>query len=208
MGKMRKYFRCGAAEPKIKTCASAFLSYCSIPKGDYVMEFTNKVIENYCHVVLQFELVKLTKNRNGISVGTDLSEVDSLWNDYLLNQFAWPIFSEKLKNLISENLRQHQIIKWIQCEIKHNEEIKNYYIPIYQYEDNVLDTNNTIFVGNTNLIIVPAFKSEVIDKLDFFKYPGETIMEPDFYISDILKRKFDKAGITGIRYDKNVSVTH
>ena len=59
----------------------------------------------------------------------------------------------------------------------HNEECRFYYIPVYKFDDEVLDLEKTEFVDDTDLILDPGFKHDVIDKLDL-------------YVSDKVKCKF------------------
>lgn len=199
---MRKYYYCSGAEPKSKMAASAFLSYSSIQSNENITEFTRQVIENLKNVELKFELVNIIKGKNGISVNKDISKIETLWYDYTLNQFAWPMFSKKMKDIIVEYLRQYQKTEWIKCEVKAAEECRDYYIPVYLFEDKVLDENKTSYVDGTDLIIVPVFKSDLIKELDFFTLSHKNDLDPVFYVSDILKINFEKAGITGLYYDK------
>lgn len=199
------FFHCGQADPKAKTCSSAYLNYNSI-HCDHRVEFELQVKKNCDSVILKFNLVKLTTEKNGITVSKNLEGVDPLWTDWIPNEFAWPIFSESLKKMIVDSLHPNQKVDWIKCEVSHNEEIRLYYIPIYRYHEEILDKKNTRYVENTNLIMLPVFNMDAINDLDFFILPFEYGIERTFYASNRLKRKLVKEKISGIDYEKNVYV--
>ena len=52
---------------------------------------------------LPFMLVlkKVTIGKSGLEISSDLSNLKYLWLDYQPNNLAWPLMSEKMKNIIS-----------------------------------------------------------------------------------------------------------
>ena len=197
---LKKFYSFYQTDSQSRECASAYLSNSSISNvNDF--DFETEIKEHCDSVLLKFHLVKLTIEADGISVNDDLSGVDQLWMDWIPNQFAWPMFSEKLKNLIVISLQPHQKTHWIKCDVTYNEECRFYYIPVYKFDDEVLDLEKTEFVDDTDLILDPVFKHDVIDKLDFFYIPFKDGFERDLYISDKVKCMLVREGISGVSFD-------
>jgi hypothetical protein len=198
---LKKFYSLHQTDSQSRECASAFLSHSSISNvNDF--DFETQIKEHYDRVSLKFHLVKLTIESDGISVTDDLSGVEQLWMDWIPNQFVWPMFSEKLKSLIVDSLLPHQKTHWIKCEVTHKEECRFYYIPVYEFVDDVLDLEKTEFVDDTDLILDPVFKQDVIDKLDFFYIPFKYGFELDLYVSDKVKSMLVKNRISGVSFDQ------
>ena len=71
-----------------------------------------------------------------------------------------------------------------------------------EFDDEVLDLEKTEFVDDTDLILDPVFKHDVIDKLDFFYIPFKDGFERDLYISDKVKCMLVKNRISGVSFDQ------
>jgi len=93
---------------------------------------------------LGLELVKLTVEKNGLVQSNDLSGLDSIWLDYQPNSLAWPLMSEKLKSLVSDNLTGKEGIIWITAKVNDNGEYWKYYIPHFERMLDVLDELKTV----------------------------------------------------------------
>ena len=144
------YFFSGKELPEV---ASAYTSYSKVSYTDII-----SMLEGKTEMPFNFELVKLTELDNDLDESKDLSGLKVIWLDYQPNCFAWPIFSEKLKAVIDENLTGNESVDWLSCNIFGNNEKRTYYVLRFNKLLDVLDFDNTTFVNGTDHIIQPFFQ--------------------------------------------------
>lgn len=155
---------------------------------------------------LPFTLIikKIVSTKNGIETSDDLSGLKHIWLDYQPNNLAWPLMSEKMKELIAIHLTGNEGIIWIMAKVKQNEIIKNYYIPIFEKKLNVLDEEKTIFAANSNHIVIPVYSLSKIASFSMFHCPREILwrITTSLYISEVIKSDFQKHKISGLEFNE------
>lgn len=156
-------------------------------------------------IELPFELFlkKVTTGKNGLQVSDDLSEIKHLWQDYQPNNLAWPLMSERMKNIISDHLTGNEGLVWIKAIVNGNNESKEYFIPRFSYKLDVIDEQKTMFVSGTNHIIIPVFSYAKIANYSLFFVPQDYWeITSGLYVSDALKNAIQKAKLTGVDFEK------
>jgi hypothetical protein len=151
-------------------------------------------------------LVKLTCAEDGLIEDEDLSGVDNLWEDYMPNQFAYNMFSEKFKEVIEKELTGNEETDWIAAKIHGNEECRTYYILKFTKRLDVIDEGKTLFVKNTDHIMRPCFSSSKIEKVSIFHVPDKEEylwkIPSGVYVTEKLKKAIQKAKLTGVGFEK------
>ena len=148
-------------------------------------------------------LKKVTTGKSGLQISDDLSEVKYLWLDYQPNNLAWPLISERMKDLINSNLTGKEGIVWIKANINGGGELKAYYVPRFTKKLDVIDQEKTLFVPGTSHIIKPVFSFVKVLNYNLFFAPQEYWeITSGLYVSEKLKNELQKAKLTGVDFEK------
>jgi len=177
------------------------------PEGTLLPNDLIPIIEKRKEVPFEFMLVKLTLTKDGLVRSSDLSGLKDIWLDYLPNSLAWPIFSEKLKNIVAENLNSNECIDWIPAKVNGAEEQRRYFIPSFTRMLDVLDSQKTIYIRGTDRIIRPCFSFEKIKNYNFFHKPAHFNLwkiTSGLYVSEKMKKAIQKEKITGVTFEKTM----
>ena len=156
-------------------------------------------------IELPFELFlkKVTTGKGGLQVSEDLSEIKHLWQDYQPNNLAWPLMSEKMKDVVSAYLKGKEGIVWIKAIVNAGNETKEYFIPRFLHKLDVIDEQKTLFVPGTAHIIKPVFSYAKIDNYSIFFAPQDYWeITSGLYVSEALKKAIQEAKLTGIGFEK------
>jgi hypothetical protein len=191
------YFFCWKNATQV---ASAFA-----PKGTRLAHELIADIEEIDELPFELELVKLTEKKTGLIKDNDLAGLDSIWLDYQPNSLAWPLMSDRLKLLVSDNLTGKEGIGWITAKVNGNGEYRNYYIPRFEKMLNVLDEQKTIYVKGTDRIIKPCFSLAKISSFSVFHKPSAHNLwkiTSGLYISEKIKKAIQKEKLTGMNFEK------
>lgn len=155
---------------------------------------------------LPFELFlkKVIIDKSGLHVNYDLSELKHLWVDYQPNNLAWPLMSEKLKDVIRNHLTGKEGLTWIKAIVNGGNETREYFIPRFLEKLDVLDVQKTMFVPDTSHIIKPVFSFSKIMNFSLFHKSQEYFWEitSGLYVSDVLKKAIQKERLTGLDFEK------
>lgn len=154
----------------------------------------------------ELTLKKVNVGKNGIVVSDDLSEVKYLWVDYQPNNLAWPLMSNKMKEIIISHLTGQESIVWIKIKVKGSNEIRDYFIPCFQRKLDVLNLEKTSFVSGTAHVIKPVFSLKKISNYAMFHKSQELFWEitSGLYVNEIVKDALLRKKITGIDFEKIV----
>jgi hypothetical protein len=156
-------------------------------------------------IELPFELFlrKVTIGKGGLQVSEDLSEIKHMWLDYQPNNLAWPLMSEKMKDVIAANLTGKEGLFWVKAIVNGGKEAKAYFIPRFSYKLDVIDENKTIFIAGTAYIVRPVFSYAKVKNYSIFFAPQECWeITSSLYISDALKTAIQKEKLTGLDFEK------
>lgn len=148
-------------------------------------------------------LKKVTNDKGILQVSDDLSELKHLWLDYQPNNLAWPLMSEKMRNVISTHLTGKEGLVWIKAIVNGGNEVKEYFIPRFLQKLDVLDEQKTMFVAGTAHIIRPVFSFAKIENYSIFFAPQDYWeITSGLYVSGVLKKAIQKAKLTGVDFEK------
>ena len=76
---------------------------------------------------LHLRSVKLT--RNDLIESRDLTKIKHLWVDYQPNVLAWPLMSQKMKELVESFLTGKEGIAWMKTTVRTPDDLREYFIP-------------------------------------------------------------------------------
>lgn len=155
-----------------------------------------------------FTLKALTVKRDGIHYSNDFSLVKTVWADYQPNSLAWPLFSERLKVLIEENLTGKEAVKWIPCNVCCDCDARKYYIPLFTRELDVLDKEKCFYTGN-GCLIKPAFSPLKIRDYGIFPKPAKNNLwriTSAVYVSEKVRSEVKKAKMPEISFEQVLTV--
>jgi len=153
----------------------------------------------------ELNLVKLSVEHKGLVKDDNLSDLENIWLDFQPNSLAWPIMSERFKDLICRNLTGQENIDWIRAKINGNNESRIYYILRFGKMHDVLDVVQTLYVEGTDHIIRPHFSLEKIKELSVFNKPASHDLwkiTSGIYINEHLKNMIIKEKLLGIAFEK------
>jgi len=158
---------------------------------------------------LPFRLVlkKLIRRKDGVTASDNLTGLKHIWLDYQPNNLAWPLMSEKMKEVIEEHLTGNEGIKWASVNIISDEDKRIYYIPRFTNTLDVLDREKTNYVEGTNHIIKPVFALSKISNFALFYQPQEFWqITSAIYVNDELKQRIQQADLTGVGFE-NITIS-
>ncbi len=169
---------------------------------------------------LPYELIPLLEDKREfitdcyfkkISVGKDsliyedAEENAEVWTDYPANYFAWPIMSEKLKDIIESSATGQEGIDFIKLKVRHYSLEKIYYLLRFNKAIDSIDKENTLFVKDTDLIIKPVFRADKLDQYHIFYKPQAYDLwriSSAIYVTGEVKRAIIKSGIKDVKFSK------
>jgi len=178
--------------------ASAFATEDTKPGYKLILD-----LEGLQELPLELHLVKLTCAKDGLIEDEDLSGVDNLWEDYMLNQFAYNIFSARFKEVIEKELTGNEEINWITAKIHGNGECKTYYILRFTKKLDTINKEKSLF--DKYGLIRPCFSSAKVEKYSIFHWPSSDYfwkIPSGVFVSEKLKKAIQKAKLTGVGFEK------
>ena len=127
-----------------------------------------------------------------------------VWHDYMYNEFAYYMVSDKLKNFISNHFTKNDQIGWIEVIIRHNTIKKKYYVIKFECLPDVLDKTNTSYIPNTDSLLVPCIDISKAEKYSVFPLRMVNGKFPSLlYTTDKLKKELKKANFSNLVFEKS-----
>jgi len=156
---------------------------------------------------LPFELtlIKSTITKNGLLESADLDGIKDIWLDYMPNSLAFPMFSERMREIIDHNLTGNENIDWITAKINGNNEDRTYYILRFNKVLDVLNYDKTSFIEDTDYVIIPTFELAKIHNYSIFHIPSSDHLcsiTTQIYINETLKNQLQKGKLIGLNFEK------
>lgn len=173
------------------------------PEGTGLAHELIENVANSGEMPFDFTLKALTAKRDGIHYSNDFSLVKTVWADWLPNSLAWPLFSEKLKVLVEENLTGKEAVEWILCNVCCGCDTRKYYIPLFTKELDVLDEEKS-FYSVSGCLIKPAFSSLKIRDFGIFPKPAKNNLwriTSAVYVSEKVRNVIIKAKMREICFE-------
>jgi hypothetical protein len=195
---MEKYFGLYSKNGKKKAVASL--------KSDEDKNYLVKLSQLDANLVVPFNLYyrNISFTNQGTFLSDNLDELE-IYTDYVLNSAQLPIFSAKMRNIITEfELYQQELAEWLSINIFANNEKREYYILRIRNPIDSLDTENSVFVNNDplNTVMIPIYSYSKIKELPFFPSVNTNFQIPSsIVICERLKKLFQKEKLNGISYE-------
>ena len=164
-------------------------------------ELVSKV-SNMKELPFDFELKSVKVDTQGLSILND-NEQEYVPVDYLPNSLAWPLMSNKMRDVINGLLMGTEKVEWVKAKIKTKEQTFLYFIPVFKTKLNTLDINKTMFVPNTDHIIKPVFNYRKASK--YLIFHGHSLfwqITSEIYVSNLLKLELLKKSLSGIQFQE------
>lgn len=159
---------------------------------------------------LAFEVISIIRGKallpfSMVYKENKLSEYDLGELDYQSNSFAWPFFSDKLRDIIQENLTGEEGLDWVTVNCKSSSQNCEYYIPRFSRKLDVLNDSATLFNKRNGKIIKPTYSESKVSNLSVFHKPlsnGLWEITSSFYISESIKKIIEKESLLGVEFEK------
>lgn len=134
----------------------------------------------------------------------NLTNIKPLWLDLIPNNLGWYIISEKMKFVISNNIKGAEYIDFIRVDIYSEDDCRDYYIIKFNKSLDVLDKSKTIYVKNTAKIIRPVFDFLKIKDLNIFNIGDRTDWEipHGIYVNSLMRKTLIKEKLLGVTFEK------
>lgn len=152
---------------------------------------------------LGFELAEKMNAKDQLPFVLELDD-DAELLDYLPNTIAWPLMSEQLKDIITENLTGKEGLSWITARVKRQGTEIAYFFPRFAHNLDILEKSKSIVAGN-DFIVKAHLSLDKVKNYTFFPLPDLQFTSRNV-ISEELKKKIEKLDLTGINFEK-VSVS-
>jgi hypothetical protein len=157
------------------------------------------LLEGLSMIPFRLELFRISFAKGQMLKSKDFSDVKFVWEDYLANQFAWPLMSEQMKSIVEAHLSGKEGIDWITAPVEGISETKNYFVPRFSTLLDVLDLSATIFSSNGDFVVNPCFSKEKVASLAmFFKRPEFWKITSSLVVNEPLMKALKKAKLSGI----------
>ncbi|WP_151088467.1 imm11 family protein [Hymenobacter baengnokdamensis] len=155
---------------------------------------------------LPFDLVLqdilFEKNRSRRS--SELGKLKHLWLDYQPNSLVWPIFSERLKNLLDNQIISEKPFDWLSVTIRQNSKVsRQYYLLRFIKQQDVLNMEQSVFAGrNADFLVKPVFDVKKIENLTIFGARKDFWqITSGIYVSQKVKDAAKAQGLVGLNFE-------
>ncbi len=195
---MQKYYHIIYSEDEDETIGNVAIAHGEVPlPHELIAE-----LEGLYTLPFDLELKKL-RYHNGSFVEEDLD--NDILCDFPANNLGCPLMSSKMAEIIKQNLSGQEQIDWISAKIIVSGKEVPFFIPRFNKELDVLDMEQTMFVPETDMVIIPSFSYNKIKFLDLFPLPSKGdnlwMITTDIYISERVKVALEKEGVSGVTFD-------
>lgn len=123
------------------------------------------------------------------------------WHDYMYNQFAFFIVSERLKKFLEKKSVMNDSIEWVNVNIRHEDIVKEYYIVMFTEQQDVIDEKNTKYYLEDNSILVPCISLEKAEKFKIFSVNDKNIPVM-LYTTYEIKKELQKEKFSNLIFGK------
>lgn len=164
-------------------------------------EFENLLLDNSpCLYGMKWHIISLSVGRKSIIKSDNLSDIKHLWPDYIGNEDALSIMSEKMKDIIESNLKGTEGVYWIPITIEADGDVRPYYILRFKKFIKVLCKEKTEYYYEIPLNAV--FYKEKALQYSVIPLQVKNLWDNlgSFYVNSEIRRQLVKADITGVKY--------
>lgn len=122
--------------------------------------------------------------------------------DYLSSDLGGRLCSEKLKDLIDQNISDNDDIQWLDVNVIDDQKCKKYYFLHFPKNIPVINKDRTIFAGN--MVVKVVLDTQLVSHLSIFTLPDE--VGRTLFVSEKLKKIISKNNITGVSFSKSACI--
>ena len=161
-------------------------------------------LEGLTTLPFDLTLKDIVFEKNGSKQLSELGKLKHLWFDYQPNSLAWPIFSERFKNLIDSQVIGEKSFDWINVTIRQNSKTNRpYYLLRFKAQQDVLNLEQSVFAGkNADILVRPVFDSKKINNLPIFCSPEHSWqITGGIYITEKIKDAAKAQGLVGLNFE-------
>lgn len=149
----------------------------------------------------QLALMDLRKYQGHWIPVDDLSKIGQLWLDYQPNEWAFPMMSAKMADIVKQYLTGSENVDWISASISGPNEIREYFIPRFSKLFDYWDKERTVYGKTDGLIVNPCYKKELVANLAlFYCRPQFWEITAALVVNEPLMKAIKKAKITGVGF--------
>jgi hypothetical protein len=157
-------------------------------------------------LLYDLQLRSVKSSQKGLVYSDDISRFDNIWADFLLNDLALPLFSDRLKRFLDRKITEMNYLKWINVTIRGDNDTRKYYIPEFTKRLDVVDMEKCTLNDYDDSIIVPCFSYKKIEKYVLFHIPHKEEylwrVPHGVNISDETRKEMINNHFAGIIYEK------
>ncbi len=122
--------------------------------------------------------------------------------DYLSSDLGGRLCSEKLKDLIEQNISDNENVQWLDVNVSGDLECKKYYFLHFPKNIPVINKDRSIFAGN--MVVKVVLDAQLVSHLSIFTLPDE--VGRTLFVSEELKKVISKNNITGVSFFKSACI--
>lgn len=115
---------------------------------------------------------------------------------------AWPLMSRRMMQIVCSMLTGKEGVSWIRANIRSTDDCRDYYIPEFAKELDVLDETRTIYVDGSSSVVIPVFSLKKVADLHFFPIPGRLPITTGIVVSDRLRGAMIKENLSAVDFEK------
>ena len=152
-------------------------------------------------------LKNVSFGKNGSIESNNLSGLKHLWFDYQPNSFAWPIMSERMREVVDSHASGDEHYDWLPVNINSGATgPRTYFMLRFNKGNDVLDTENSVFHKlnhKPDLLVKPAFSKEKIANLCVFGRPDGMFWQipSGIYVSRQVRKTAQREGFVGLHFE-------
>lgn len=100
----------------------------------------------------EFTLKRVSFSKGDCLLTDDVEKEKYIWTDCQMGDFL--LFSQKLKDIISNHLTGNERFKWVSCKVHYREEVRIYYTPVFTEK---VDVWNILYFPNGRIRKISMF---------------------------------------------------
>lgn len=157
----------------------------------------------------EFTLKRVSFSKGDCLLTDDVEKEKYIWTDCQMGDFL--LFSQKLKDIISNHLTGNERFKWVSCKVHYKEEVRIYYTPVFTEKVDVWNMEYTVFSEWTDSenfdVLKPVFSQRKIESLGLFcgGYSRFSFWKKPIivYIKEDTKKEIVKAKLLGVELSQS-----
>ncbi|WP_210515569.1 imm11 family protein [Hymenobacter terricola] len=164
-------------------------------------------IINQNKIPFDLTLKKVSFGKSGSVESPNLSGLKHQWFDYLPNTFAWPVMSERLREIIDYHASGDEQYEWIRVNINSETSgFRRYFMLRFKKQNDVLDLEKSVFhklINKPKFLVNPAFSQEKIANLCVFGRPDDMFWQipSGIYVSRQVWEDARRKGLAGLHFE-------